>query len=316
MDFRQLRYFSVVAETRHFGQASEQLHVTPSAISQAIRQLEAEFGVVLLNRSTRHVEVTAAGRWLKAEAEQILGRLDEATTGIRRFSAGSAGLLRLGLTGVAAFAYLPRIARAMKRQLPDVALSIHADMLTPEQCEGLTSGSLDLGFLRPPAVGRGLATAPFVTEPLLLALPSGHRLATAPEIHIADLADEPWVAYSDQHSLLNEAATRMCRRAGFEPRREHVCAGTAVLLALVSGGMGIAVVPGGVRAFPMVGIVFRPLAEAEHLEIVIAYRADNDDPGVRAAIRVLTSASTNTRANPSAAPEPVATAQEAPRPGR
>lgn len=63
--------------------------MTPSALSRAISQLESELGVILLNRSTRHVELTAAGRWLQAEAEQILNRVDEATAGIRRFSARS-----------------------------------------------------------------------------------------------------------------------------------------------------------------------------------------------------------------------------------
>src|SRR6476659_9332685 len=145
MELRHLRYFIAVAKTCHFGQAAEQLHVAQPALSYAIRQLEAELGASLFTRTTRQVSLTAAGEFLQAEATRILAGVDDAVRGARRIAAGRSGLVRLGLTGTAAFSHLPRIARVVKRELPGVALEVQADMLTPDQCEGLRTGTLDLG---------------------------------------------------------------------------------------------------------------------------------------------------------------------------
>ena len=140
MDLRHLRYFAAVADTCHFGQAAEQLHVAQPALSYAIRQLEAELDVTLFNRTTRHVSLTPAGEFLQAEAARILAGVDDAERGVRRIAAGRTGLVRLGLTGTAAFSHLPRIARIVRQELPGVALEIQADMLTPAQCRLLRSG--------------------------------------------------------------------------------------------------------------------------------------------------------------------------------
>ena len=118
MDLRHLRYFAAVADTCHFGQAAQHLHVAQPALSYAIRQLEAELDVTLFNRTTRQVSLTAAGEFLRGEAARILAGVDEAERGVRRIAAGRSGLLRLGLTGTAAFSHLPRIARMVKRELP------------------------------------------------------------------------------------------------------------------------------------------------------------------------------------------------------
>lgn len=288
MDSRQLRFFSVLAEICHFGQAAEALHVSPSALSQAIRQLESDLGAVLVNRSTRHVSLTPAGVWLQREAEQILGRMTDVASGIRRFSEGSTGLIRLGMTGTAAFSYLPRIARLLKQALPDVAVSVNADMLALQQCEALMAGTIDLGFLRPPPTIMGVKTTPFVRERLFLAVPEGHRLASEVEVDVADLRDEAWVAYIAQGSFLNREASRLCHRAGFEPRREHVCNSISVLLSLVAAGLGVAVVPGGVRSLHMDGVVLRELPETREVEMAMALRADLENPTVHAAVRALT----------------------------
>ena len=121
MDLRHLRYFAAVADTCHFGRAAEQLHVAQPALSYAIRQLEDELDVTLFNRTTRQVSLTPAGEFLKAEAARILAGVDDAERGVRRIAAGRSGLLRLGLTGTAAFSHLPRIARIRRQELPGVA---------------------------------------------------------------------------------------------------------------------------------------------------------------------------------------------------
>jgi DNA-binding transcriptional LysR family regulator len=287
MELRHLRYFAAVAESCHFGQAAEQLHVAQPALSYAIRQLESELDVTLFNRTTRQVALTAAGEFLQAEAARILAGVDDAVRGARRIAAGRGGLIRLGLTGTAAFSHLPRIARAVKRELPGVALEIRADMLTPEQCDGLRTGSLDLGVLRPPAVGEGIELRAIETEPLVLAVSVDHRLAVEPVVSMSDLRNEPFVAYGARHSAVNEAVLRSCRQAGFVPHLEHEAAGTAVLLALVAAGLGVSVVPQSVRALPLDGLVFRDLLDAGTIELALAWRSGVDNPVVDAVVGVL-----------------------------
>ncbi len=211
MELRHLRYFAAVAETCHFGRAAEQLHVAQPALSYAIRQLEAELDVSLFTRTTRQVSLTAAGEFLQAEATRMLAGVDDAVRGVRRIAAGRSGLVRIGLTGTAAFSHLPRIARVVKRELPGVALEIQADMLTPAQCDGLRDGTLDLGVLRPPAVGDDIELRTIDTEPLVLAISVDHRLAVEPVVSMTDLRNEPFVAYGAATPL---STKRYCAAAG------------------------------------------------------------------------------------------------------
>ncbi|MER7559846.1 LysR substrate-binding domain-containing protein [Nocardioides sp. NPDC126508] len=290
MELRHLRYFAAVAETCHFGQAAAQLHIAQPALSQAIRQLESELDVTLFTRTTRQVSLTPAGEFLRTEAARVLSAIDDSVRGVRRIGAGRHGLVRLGLTGTASFSHLPGIARVVKRELPEVALEIHADLLTPAQCERLQSGALDLGVLRPPAVGEGLTLRTLEVEPLALAIPVDHRLAVEPVVAMADLRTEPFIAYSARDSAVNEAVLRSCREAGFVPRREHEAPSTAVLLALVAAGLGVAIVPASVRALPLEGVVFRDLLDAGSVELALAYRTDDDNPVVDAVIEILEAA--------------------------
>jgi DNA-binding transcriptional LysR family regulator len=287
MELRHLRYFVAVAETCHFGQAAEQLHVAQPALSYAIRQLEAELDASLFTRTTRQVSLTAAGEFLQAEAARILASVDDAVRGARRIAAGRSGLIRLGLTGTAAFSHLPRIARVVKRELPGIALEIQADMLTPNQCESLRTGALDLGVLRPPAVGDDIELRRIDTESLVLAVSVDHRLAVEPVVSMTDLRNEPFVAYGARDSAVNEAVLRSCRQAGFVPHREHEAPGTAVLLALVAAGLGVAVVPQSVRALPLEGLVFRDMLDAGTIDLALAWRASADNAIVDAVVGVL-----------------------------
>jgi DNA-binding transcriptional LysR family regulator len=284
MELRHLRYFAAVAKTCHFGRAAERLHMAQPALSQAIRQLESELGASLFTRTTRQVSLTPAGEFLYDEAQRVLRAVDDSATGVRRVADGRKGLARLGFTGTAAFTQLPFIARTLQRELPDVALEIHADLLTPDQSDGLRDGSLDLGVLRPPATGEGVSFRTIVVESLVVALPADHRMVAEPVIATADLRTEGFVVYKP--SAVNDAVQRTCRDAGFTPRREHEAPGTAVLLALVAAGLGVALVPASACAIPLAGVVFRDVADAGTVELALAWR---DEPStlVRSVLTVL-----------------------------
>ncbi|MEO9328102.1 LysR family transcriptional regulator [Gordonia aurantiaca] len=305
MELRHLRYFAAVAETCHFGQAAAALHVAQPALSYAIRQLEAELDVTLFVRTTRQVSLTPAGEYLREHAERILAAVDETVDGVRRIGAGRSGLVRLGITGIAAFSHLPRIARVVKRELPDVDLHIRSDMLTPSQCDALRTGALDLGVLRPPAVGEDIDTRVIDVEPMVLAVSADHRLAVEPVISMSDLRNEPFVMYDSRDSAVNEAALRACRAAGFVPQRAHQAPGTAVLLALVAAGLGVAVLPASVRSLPLDGLVVRDLVDSDTVEIALAWRSGDDNPVVAAVAEAIAGAFESNGLAPSASqPQP------------
>ena len=287
MELRHLRYFVAVAETRHFGRAAARLHLAQPALSQSVRQLEAELGAPLLLRTTRQVSLTPAGEFFLEQARGVLTAVEDGARGVGRIAEGRLGLVRIAFTGTAAFSQLPRIARLVKQELPGVALEIHADLLTPAQTEGLLAGRLDLGVLRLPVGTDRLAVRTVAVEHLVLALPADHRLVTEPAVALPDLRREDFITYAEDHSAVNQALHRTCREAGFAPRVEHRAPGTAVLLALVAAGLGVSLVPESVRALPLAGVVFRDIAGTSLTELGLAHRAGDDSPLVTRVLEVL-----------------------------
>lgn len=290
VELRHLRHFAAVAETRHFGRAADRLHMAQPALSQSIRQLEKELGTSLFTRTTRQVNLTPAGEFMLEEALRVIGAVQDSVRGVRRVAEGRKGLVRIGFTGSASFTQLPRIARALQHDLPDVALEVHADLLTPAQVSGLSDGSLDIGILRPPLSGDGLAQRTIEIEPLVLAAPADHPLASKSNVEMNDLRDEDFVLFADTHSAVNEAVTRSCTEAGFAPRKEHEAPGTAALLALIAAGLGVALVPASVQALTLDGIEFRDVVDSATVELACAWRRDAPSPLVTSVLDSLAAA--------------------------
>ncbi|MEL4358637.1 MULTISPECIES: LysR substrate-binding domain-containing protein [unclassified Luteococcus] len=289
MELRQLQYFDAVAGTCHFGRAAERLHLAQPALSQSIRRLESELGVALFTRTTRQVCLTAAGESFHSDVRRLLADLDRSVERARNISEGSQGLLRIGFTGTSAYSQLPLVARMVRAALPEVTLDVHADMLTPRQLQALLDGRLDLGVLRGPVSEPNILTRSIAQERLLLALPHDHRLVPEPALGMADLRAEPFITYSAEMSTVNEAVLASCRRADFAPRVAHRAPGTAALLALVSAGLGIALVPDSARAIQPRGVVIRELPDTASVDLSLAVRADDPSPLLARALDALES---------------------------
>lgn len=297
MELRHLRYFDAVARTLHFGRAAEQLHVAQPALSRAVRQLEREVGVTLLHRTTRTVELTDAGRAYVEEVRDVLRRLEHATRVARRAEAGITGTLRLGVTGTAAYGYLPRVAQVLTTTLPQVHLQVSTEMLTPDQERALVDDRLDLGILRPPLSDAGLEHVVVRREALVLALPVGHPLAAAvgagdghgdDVVPLAALQREPFVTYAHTSgSVVREAVRAACRQAGFEPDAAHQVGETSTLLALVAAGLGVALVPESARTLTLPGVTFRATDSPVHVELALAWRRDDPSPVLRSVLAAL-----------------------------
>ncbi|BCW71994.1 LysR family transcriptional regulator [Arthrobacter sp. NicSoilB8] len=288
MELRHLRYFVVVAETCHFGQAAERLQMAQPPLSQQIRQLEAELGIELLARTTRSVRLTPAGEVFLLDARRILRSVDEAARRARRFADGTAGTLRIGLTGTASYSQLPLLARLVKEQLPGVVLDIHTEMLTPAIEKALVAGELDVGVLRPPLKDTSLALRPIVREQFVVALPTGHRLTAGEPVTMGELRAEDFIMYpAGSHSVVNDAVIRACRAADFHPHVAHESAKTSTQLSLVAAGLGVAVLPESVRGIALDGVQYRAVSGTEPVELGLSWRRNDDSPLVDSFLAML-----------------------------
>jgi DNA-binding transcriptional LysR family regulator len=294
VETRQLRYFVAVAETRHFGRAAERLHIAQSPLSQAIRQLEAQLGAPLFERTTRRVDLTAAGEALLPEAVRILASVDAARQQVGHVAAGALGQLRVGATGLATYRHVPDIVRRLAAELPGLALTFSTEMLTPALAAALADHRLDLAVLRPPVHDPALAQHVLAREHLVLAVPADHRLAAGMPVRLGDLAGEDFVVYAPPGSVVGEAAARACRAAGFTPRSTHEADQTSIVLALVAAGVGVALLPSSVLAVAVEGVRYVELSgstapghEPVTTDVALAWRRDDASPALARALAVL-----------------------------
>ena len=278
MEIRQLRSFVVLAEERHFGRAAARLHVAQPALSQQLKTLEREVGTRLLDRSTRRVELTEAGRLLQARALEVLASVDRTTGDLALLAEGRAGRVRLGFVGTATYDVLPRVARKVREELPDLELDLHGELLAPALLDQVRRGVLDLAVLRPGAVPpHGLVVQELRREPLVAVLPSDHPCSSLAEVPVAALAGSPFVTHpSSSRSTMQPLVLDVCRAAGFEPDVVEV-GETGTLVVLVAAGLGVALVPSSVRALRLDGVAYVPLAHTE-VQVPLAL-AHHPDPG-------------------------------------
>lgn len=289
MDLRHLRYFVAVAEERHFGRAAERLHMAQPPLSQAIRQVETELGVRLLDRTTRRVELTEAGRAYADRARAILAEVDEAAHVARRVAAGVVGRLTIGCVGSATYSLLPALSRNLSAELPGVDFSFRGEMLAPDQAEALRTSAIDIALLRPPAADRSLATHFLRRDRLVVALPADHPAAGRSRVRAADLAGTDLIVHAaDRRSVMYDVVLGLLRDAGVEPRVRHQVGETSTLVTLVAGGLGAAVVPEPVTALALPGVAYRPLVRpAAAVDLAVAHRADRSEPHLARAVEVI-----------------------------
>jgi DNA-binding transcriptional LysR family regulator len=289
VELRHLRYFVAVAEERHFGHAARRLHIAQPPLSQQIRQLEAELGVRLLNRTTRRVELTPAGASFLGRARDVLAAAEAAAVEARRVDAGLEGRLVVGCVGSATYSLLPSLARRLREQMPAVDFSFRGEMLVPDQVDALLRGDVDLALLRPPVDTPGIALTSLRRERFIVALPEGHRLVGRRRLRVDDLREESFIGYPGLgRSVMSERVTALCREAGFEPRIRQEVGETSTLVTFVAAGLGVALVPEPVASLGVTGATYRPLSGVGTIELSAAIRSGDEAPHLARAMRELT----------------------------
>jgi len=263
IELRHLRYFVVVSEELHFRRAAERLHIAQPPLSQAIRKLEQELGVVLLERTSRAVSLTPAGRVFFDEAREVLARFDRAVTEARR--AGGVGPdLRVGCTPYLPIDRMLLFLNALGTNEPGARPQVkHA--LPVEQVRCLRSDELDLGVFPDVLDDDRIESAPlFPGEALAVFVPQGHALARKPALAPEDFAGETLVTFP---SAVNPGLADWLletldeERYRFRERREVGGAHLRDQLLAVAAGQGVAFLPESLREIDETGalVVRRPL---------------------------------------------------------
>jgi DNA-binding transcriptional LysR family regulator len=279
-DIGQLRCFVIVAEELHFGRAATRLHMTQPPLSRQIKVLEHIIGATLLERSSRSVRLTLAGRSFLPEAKRILKLAESASQVVRRIAEGKAGSIKIGFTATSAYSFLPDLIKIYRERLPDIDLSLK-EMVSGDQFEALASGQIDVGFLRPPVAGSGIQSILVAAEPLLVAVPEDHALAATEEFLLADIDGQPFVMFSPYESrYFHDLLLSQFTRAGVLPRFVQHLSQVHSILALVRAGLGLAIVPAAAASLNFRGVILRPLQlrSPAPVELLMAWRRDHENP--------------------------------------
>ena len=283
MELRHLRYFVAVAEELNFTRAATRLHTSQPSLSQQIRQLEAEIGEVLLDRSRHHVALTNAGRIFLREAKDILGRIEHARRLAKQAADGRAGELSVGTFPSADVRILPALRPLVAAHLPHLRLILHSKYAL-EPMAGLRSGALDLAFMRGPLSADGLEVVELLREQIVAVLPSHHVLARRKRIPVQLLHDLPCITLEPSLSpALHDAIASLYRQAHI--RMHAVSSADNVLghLKLVQEGLGFALLPDSISALLPPGVTFRPLDcnPVPSVSLLAAWKAGNGSKLVR-----------------------------------
>jgi DNA-binding transcriptional LysR family regulator len=271
MELRHLRYVVAVADTLHFGQAAQRLHLSQPPLSQQIRQLEEELQVKLFHRTKRHVQLTDAGKMFVAEARVILAHAEHAANLATRVNQGEVGQLAIGVAGPADAPIFVEILRAFARKYPRVRIVLR-NISSRDQTQAIAEGRLHAGFVALPIDDDSLATETVMRQPIMIALPPGHPLAQRARVPLAALAGEPQVMFARHNApRFFDAVLAACREAGFSMNIAHEVDNLYTACALVAAGLGVCLLPAGVQDMHATSMVMRPVTPAlPHIDMHIA----------------------------------------------
>lgn len=263
IELRQLRQFVAVAEEMSFHRAAERLHMAQPPLTAAIRKIEQELGVPLLERGNRITRITEAGQVFLIEARRTLAQFERTLGNTRRAARGLTESLRLTFVDSTVNALLPGILRQFRQAHPQAEFHLQ-EATTAEQLIALRDDRADIGMVVLPIAPQDeLQILPFLQDRMVLALPDHHPLATQRHVTLSDLADQPWVLFPAHYGPgMHAAILQACAVAGFSPRIVQEARQMQTIGGLVAGGVGIALMPALFAVLKSPGVVFRGLSGA------------------------------------------------------
>jgi DNA-binding transcriptional LysR family regulator len=283
MELTHLRYFIVVAEELHFGRAAVKLHISQPPLSQQIKRLEDELEVKLFNRTSRRVELSAAGRVFLTEAREIVERANEVRATMVNFGKGQSGYLSIASCETAINTFLPEAMKKFMCKYPEVQLSLKEWGII-EQFKAFDEKRTHLGFMRP--FGHDISAYSkrlMLRQQYILALPANHKLCAHSSLTLAMIGNEPLILFPrTRHPRLRDCFDERFKLSGFKPNIIQELVAKYTTLALVKAGIGLAIVPESSMVYSPSGVEFRKLdSNLPPIELFAFWRPENDSPLIK-----------------------------------
>ncbi|MEJ5029044.1 LysR family transcriptional regulator [Comamonas sp. MYb69] len=287
MDLRHIRYFVAVATTRNFTRAAEQMHIAQPPFSRQIQQLEDELGVQLIQRNSRPVRLTEAGRLFYEQSLQVLQRVDQMKSAARQVGLNQRQSISIAYVASTLYGGLPMLVRMFRKRYPDVDVHL-VDMGSIQQIQELRSGRIDLGFGRIRTNDTSVARTVLREEKLVLAIAPGTPLAAdTGRIRLPELAGQRLIVYpKDPRPSFADHVLGLLHDQGIQPAEVHEVRELQAGLGLVAAEMGVCIVPAAARLRS--DLVYRLIDDERATSPIILSHRVNDDSWYIAAIKELT----------------------------
>ena len=283
MNLRDLRYLVAVADHRHFGKAAAACYVSQPTLSAQLKKLERELGVELIERNPRQIMVTATGERVVAHARTMLREADTINEIAQRSQDPEGGSVRMGLIPTVAPYLLPHVVPDLHRRFPNLELLL-AEEKTEVALAQLRDGRLDVAVLALPVNDDQLHQELLFAEEFVLAVPTGHPLASSDEpVDASVLADEPVLLLEEGHCLRDQALN-VCRLVGASERDGFRATSLETLRQMVAAGVAVTLLP-ELAVLPPVpdsfDVCLRRFAEpAPKREIAMLWRRSSEHAGL------------------------------------
>lgn len=261
MELRHLRYFLALADEGNFTRAAAKIGIGQPPLSQQIRDLETEIGVQLFHRVPHGAELTAAGHAFLPDAQAAIDAAERAKLSAQRANRGETGRLSLGFTASSAFnVHVSGTIRQYRSRWPDVRLSL-SEMNSKGLMDRLMRGEIDAAFIRPGLENpREVRLKLLTAERMVIALPTGHRLAAHSHLPLSALAEEHFILFPRFAGLsLYDDIAAACREAGFELVVSQEAPQIPSVVNLVAADLGVSIVPASIAQIRLDGVVYREI---------------------------------------------------------
>jgi LysR family hca operon transcriptional activator len=279
VELRHLRYFVAVAEAGSLTVAAARtLHTSQPSLSRQIRDLEDEIGAQLLRRSARGIELTPAGRAFLEHARTVLSQVEAATEAARRVAHPAKPCFAMGFLTGHELTWMPEALRILREERPNIDVMI-SSQYSPLLADALSKGTIDAAFLRRERGMSGLAYRVLVKEPLMVILPSDHRLARLKAIRPGDLVGETFVIVSDTAPVLRGVIDNYLKRSGIKITPAHEADHVTMGMSLIASTGGVGLLPAYAQNFLPSSVTSRPLkGDTPTIELVLGYKKSNKSP--------------------------------------
>lgn len=279
MELRHLNYFQAVADELNYRKAADRLFISQPGLSRQIKQLEEELGVQLFERDKKHVELTAAGKFLKGEVDFVLNHLETTKQQLLQIANGREGELRIGFLGSASNQVLPELLKKINQNFPKVTTSLE-ELSNQVQVEMIQKDKLDLGFVRLASVPEELEMKSVYRDTFSLVVPVNHPVTVKNFTSVGQFANESFILFSSDYSnFYYEQILGICRDSGFSPRIKHKSVHALTIFRLVENGLGVAIVPSSLKEGYDLNVRFMEIpGTSRFTELSVIWKPDNRNP--------------------------------------